>query len=167
MGRLEGDLGGLVAAEVGGVDVDAADHAGQGQADERPVVVLGGRVRLLGADTAATAGLPAVHDLALVAEGVRVELAGLGLEEVLAVGEELVVGRDDAAAQTPVGEVDQAREVELGVLVVGVGVTALVRLGVVGTRIEGLGPAHGSPVVSIGGTFLDCQEKPVNSSESL
>ena len=137
---LDGDGLRVVAAEVGGVDDDAADHAGGAEADERPVVVLVGGVRLVGRDAAAAAGLPAVHDLALVPEVLGVELGRLGLEQVLALGEELVVGGDHARAEAPVGEVGVLGEGEVGGAVVGVRVAAAERAGVTG---EGRQGAHG------------------------
>ena len=129
---LDGDRLRVVAAEVGGVDDEPAHHAGGAEAYEGPVVVLVGGVRLGGARTAPAAGLPAVHDLALVAEALGVELGGLRLEQVLALGEELVVGGDDTGAEPPVGEVDEVGEGEVGGAVVGVRVAAPVRARVAG-----------------------------------
>src|SRR5262249_59277155 len=51
------------------------------------------------------ARLPAVHDLALVAERVRPEHRLLRLDQVLPLGEQLVVGVDHAAAERPAGQV--------------------------------------------------------------
>ncbi|MGX1510300.1 hypothetical protein RKD44_001588 [Streptomyces collinus] len=131
-GALDGDGLRVVAAEVGGVDDDAADHAGGAEADQRPVVVLLGGPGLLGRDTAAPAGLPAVHDLALVPEVLGVELGGPGHQQVLALGEELVVGGDDTRAELPVGKVGVLGEGEVGGAVVRVRVAASVGLGVAG-----------------------------------
>lgn len=139
-GGLDGDGLRVVAPEVGGVDDDAAHHAGGAQAHQGPVVVVVGGVRHGGRDTPAAAGLPAVHDLALVAEVLGVELGGVGLEEVLALGEELVVGGDDARAQAPVGEVGVLREREVCGAVVRVRVAAAVGAGVTG---EGRDRVHG------------------------
>ena len=90
-----------------------------------------------GADATAAAGLPAVHDLALVAEVLRVELGGLGLQHVLALGEELVVGGDDTRAEPPVGEVGVVGEGEVRGAVVGVRVAAAVGAGVTGEGRDG------------------------------
>ena len=139
-GRLDRHRLRVVAAEVRGVDDDAADDAGRAQADERPVVVLVGGVRPVGRDTASTAGLPAVHDLALVPEVLGVELGGIGLEQVLALGEELVVRGDHARAQAPVGEVGVLGEAEVGGAVVRVRVATTEGAGVTG---EGRRGAHG------------------------
>ena len=79
---------------------------------------------LRGRDAAAAPGLPAVHDLALVAEVLGVELGGLGQQQVLALGEELVVGGDHTRAEPPVGEVGVVGEGEVGGAVVGVRVAA-------------------------------------------
>src|SRR5581483_7986554 len=49
--------------------------------------------------------LPAVHDLALVAERVRLEHRVFRLDQVLPLGEQLVVGVDHAAAERPPGQV--------------------------------------------------------------
>ena len=123
-GRLDTDRLRVVAAEVGGVDDDAPDHARHAEPDERPVVIVFGRVGGTRARAAPAAGLPAVHDLALVAEARRIEPGRPGDEEVLPLGEELVVGGDDSGAQPPVGQIDQRAEGELGGAVVGVGVAA-------------------------------------------
>ncbi len=131
-GALDADGGRVVAAEVGGVDDEAVYDAGHAEPDERPVVVPGGGVRGLGGGAAPAAGLPAVHDLALVAEALGVEARGLGPQQVLAFGEELVVGGDDARAQQPVGEVGQVGEGKRGGAVVGIGVAAAVGGGVAG-----------------------------------
>ncbi len=131
-GRLDGDRLRVVAAEVRGVDDQPAHHAGYTEAYERPVVVLVGGVRLGGARTAPAAGLPPVHDLALVPEALGVEFRGLRLEQVLALGEELVVGGDDATAEAPVGEVHEMSEGEVGGAVVGVRVASPVRVRVAG-----------------------------------
>ncbi len=55
-------------------------------------------------------GLPAVVDLALVAEFVWVEERFLGVDEVLALGEELVVGGAHAAAERSRGEIGKLGE---------------------------------------------------------
>src|SRR5204862_2986370 len=52
-----------------------------------------------------SARLPAVHNLALVAERVRPERRLLRLDQVLPLGEQLVVGVDHAAAERPAGQV--------------------------------------------------------------
>ena len=97
--RLDRHLGRVVAGEVRGVDHDAADHAGAAQPHDRAVAVpVAGRL-------AAPAGLPAVHDLALVTEGVRLEHRVLGFDQVLPVGEQLVVGGDHAAPERTGGQV--------------------------------------------------------------
>ncbi len=134
-GRLDRDALRVVAAEVRGVDDDAADDAGGAEPDQGPVVLVRGGERVGGVRAAPAAGLPAVHDLALVAEVLGVEDGALADEEVLALGEELVVGGDHARAETAVGEVDQFREGEVGGAVVGVRVTAAVRGRVVGVGI--------------------------------
>ncbi len=131
-GALDGDGLRVVAAEVGGVDDDAADDTGGAEADQGPVVVLLGGPGLLGRDTAPAAGLPAVHDLALVPEVLGVELGGLGHQQVLALGEELVVGGDDTRAELPVGKVGVLGEGKVGGAVVRVRVAASVGLGVAG-----------------------------------
>src|SRR6478609_5771309 len=87
--------------------------------------------------SASAAGLPAVHDLALVAEALGVEDGGLADQEVLTFGEELVVGRDHSGAETAVREVDQPGEGEVARAVVGVGVTTAVGGRVVGVRVAG------------------------------
>ncbi len=127
LGALDGHVLGVVAAEVGGVDDDAADDARHAQSDQRPVVVPGRRVRGVGGGAAAPAGLPAVHDLALVAEEIGVEAGGFGGEQVLALGEELVVGGDHGGAEPSVREVGQVGEGKVGAAVVGVRVAAGVR----------------------------------------
>ncbi len=109
-GALDGGRLGVVAGEVRGVHDHAADHAAHAEPDDRPVVVLVGRVRLLGADAAPALALPAVHDLALVAEGVRAELGGLGDQQVLRVREGVLVGGDHAGAEQAGGQVDQLGE---------------------------------------------------------
>ncbi len=132
-GGLYGDALRVVAAEVGGVHDQAADDAGGAEADDGPVVVLGGREGVVTVRAAAAAGLPAVHDLALVAEALGVEDGAFADQQVLALGEELVVGGDHARAEAAVGEVDQFGEGEVsGLAVVGVGVAAAVGRGVVG-----------------------------------
>ncbi len=138
-GALDGDPLRVVAAEVGGVDDHAVHDSRHTQADQRPVVVLGGRVRVPGAGAAPPPGLPTVHDLALVAEGVRPELGRARKQQVLPFGEQLVVGGEDRAAEPAVGEVDQAGEGELGGAVVGVGVAAPVRRGVGVGQLVGTG----------------------------
>ncbi len=149
---LDGDGLRVVAAEVCGVQDDAPDDAGRAEPDEGPVVVVGGGVGFGGADAPAAAGLPAVHDLALVAEVLRVEDGGLGLEEVLPLGEELVVGRDDARAEAAVGEVDEVGEGEVGGAVVGVRVAARVRVGVAGEAgYRGVRHGRGSFRGTVGG----------------
>ena len=145
-GGLDGGLGGLIAAEVGGVHVHGTDDPGQGQTDQRPVVVLRGGVGLLGVRATAASGLPAVHDLALVAEGIGVEHGRFGPEQVLTVGEEFVVGVHHGATEPAVGQVDQAVQVEFALPVVGVGVTAGVGLGIVDEGIETGSRTHGAPV---------------------
>lgn len=86
-------------------------------------------------------GLPAVHDLALVPEVLRVEDSPLAHQQVLPLREELVVGRDHPGPQPPVGEVDQVGggEVDSVGPVVAVRVTARVRRGIVGVRVVGVG----------------------------
>lgn len=96
-----------------------------------------GGVRVGGVAATAAAGLPAVHDLALVAEVLGAELGASGDEQVLPLGEELVVGGDHPGAQAPVGEVDEAREGQVGAAVVGVGIPSGVRLG--GAGVPGYG----------------------------
>ena len=93
--RLDRHLRRVVAGEVGRVDHDPAHHAAAAQAHDRAVA----------ARLAPPAGLPAVHDLALVAERVRPEHRVLGLDQVLPLGEQLVVGVDHAAAERPAGQV--------------------------------------------------------------
>ncbi len=100
----------VVAGEVRGVHHHAAHHARRAEPDDRPVVVLVVGVRLPGADAAPAAGLPAVHDLALVPEGVRAELGGRGDQQVLGVGEGVLVGGDHPGAEQPGGQVDQLGE---------------------------------------------------------
>src|SRR5690606_41828103 len=92
--------------------------------DQRPVVVVVRGPGLVRGGAAAAAGLPAVHDLALVAEVPRVELGALGQDQVLPLGEELVVGGDDRGAEPPVGEVGVPAEGKVGGAVVRVGVAA-------------------------------------------
>src|SRR5690606_16316947 len=104
-GRIAGDLGGLdggvrriVAPEPGGVDDHPADHAGQAEADDRPVV----------AGPAPAAGLPAVVDLALAAERAGLEGGPAGPDEALLLAERLVAGGDDGSAVAAEREVGQA-----------------------------------------------------------
>lgn len=82
-------------------------------------------------------GLPAVHDLALVPEVLGVELGPLGQEQVLALGEELVVGGDDPGPELPVGEVGVLGEGEVGAAVVRVRVAASVGVRVAGETGQG------------------------------
>jgi hypothetical protein len=92
---LERAVLGVVAAEEGGVDDDAAQHAGQTELDDARVV----------ARRAAPAALPAVHPLAAVGVLVLAPDRGLGLEQVLLLGEEVVVGPQHGAAEARGGEV--------------------------------------------------------------
>lgn len=101
---LDGGVGRVVAPEPGGVDHDAADHAGQAEPDQSPVV----------AGFAPPPGLPAVVDLALGTEGVRLEAGTAGADQALLLGEGLVVGRDDRPAERPQGEVGQCGELTHG-----------------------------------------------------
>src|SRR6266568_2788788 len=75
-----------------------------GEPDDGPVV----------AGLPAAAGLPAVVDLSLVAERVRVEHRRLRPDEVLPLGEQLIIGGDDAAADGAYGQVGQLGEVHGG-----------------------------------------------------
>ena len=93
---------GVVAAEVGGVDDDAARHAGQAEADDRPVVP-----RL-----AAAPRLPAVHPLADDGVPPLDEDGGRGFQEVLLGREEFVVRRQHGAAQALRREVHEVGEVD-------------------------------------------------------
>src|SRR5215470_19903579 len=101
---LDRDLRGVVAAKERGVHHDPAYHAWASEPHDR-VVVPG---------VTAAPGLPAVVDLALVAERAGCEPRRFGLDQVLLLGEELVVGVDDAAAERPGREIGQAREVRAG-----------------------------------------------------
>ncbi len=93
--RFDRHLGRVVAREVGGVDHDAAHDARAAEPHDRAVALaITGRL-------AATAGLPAVHDLALVPERMRLEHRVFGFDQVLPVGEQLVVGADNAGSQRP------------------------------------------------------------------
>ena len=92
---LDRHLGRVVAGEMGGVDHDAVHDAGAAEPHDRAVA----------AGLAPSAGLPTVHDLALVPEGVRQEHRVLGFDQVLALGEQFVVGMDHAAPQSPGGQV--------------------------------------------------------------
>ena len=93
---------GEVAAEEGGVDDDAADHARHAEPDDAPVVRVG--------PVAAPARLPAVHPLAAIGVLALAPDRRGGLEQVLLRGEELVVGRDDRAAEALRREIDQLGE---------------------------------------------------------
>ena len=84
-----------------------ADHPGDAEPHDRVVV----------AGLAPAAGLPPVVHLALVARSPRGEDGGLGPDEVLPLGEQLVVGVHDAAAERPRGQVGQRREVGHRVLI--------------------------------------------------
>ena len=95
---VDGDLGGVVALEPGGVHDNALDLSGDAETHDGGVVPADLVV-------AATAGLPAVVDLALVAELVRVEAGLVGGDEVLALGEGLVGGPDHGAGEGTAGEV--------------------------------------------------------------
>jgi hypothetical protein len=97
---LHGDLGRVIAAEVGGVDHDPMDDASAAQPNDRVVVPR----------VATAPGLPAVVDLAFVPEGLRRELRQPGLDQVLLLGEELVVGVGHAPAERSRSEIGQARE---------------------------------------------------------
>jgi hypothetical protein len=99
--RLDRHLGRIVAGEVRGVDHDAVHDAGAAEPDDRVVA----------AGLAAPAGLPAVHDLTLVPEGVRQEHRVLWFDQVLAVGEHFVVGVDHPAPERPGGQVRPLRGV--------------------------------------------------------
>ena len=103
---LDGDRLRVVAAEVGGVDDDAADHAGRAEPDQRPVVVLGGRPGLRRRETPRRRRVsqPSMI-LPLWPKCSGSNSARPGQQQVLALGEELVVGGDDAGAEPPVGEV--------------------------------------------------------------
>ncbi|GFN03909.1 hypothetical protein Smic_24650 [Streptomyces microflavus] len=71
-----------------------------------------------------------------MAEVLGVEDGAFAQEEVLALGEELVVGGDHARAEAAVGEVDEFGEGEVARLaVVGVRVAAAVGRGVIGVGI--------------------------------
>ena len=101
---LDGRVRRVVALEPGGVDDDAADHAGHAEADQRPVV----------AGAAAAGGLPPVVDLPFPPERRRGELGLPRVEEVLLLGERLVAGRDDRSAERADGQVREGREVREG-----------------------------------------------------
>jgi hypothetical protein len=91
--RLDRHLGRVVAGEVRGVDHDAAHHTGDAEPDDRAVAVS------TSGGLPAPPGLPAVHDLALVPERVRLEYRVPGLDQVLPIGEQLVVGVDHAGPE--------------------------------------------------------------------
>ncbi|GAA1354578.1 hypothetical protein GCM10009612_17250 [Streptomyces beijiangensis] len=74
-----------------------------------------------------------------MAEVLGVEDRPLTDQQVLALGEELVVGGDYTRSQPAVGEVDQFREGVLEGAVVGVRVASAVGGRVVGVRVLGLG----------------------------
>jgi hypothetical protein len=95
-GGLERAFGGVVAAEVRGIDDDAADLARQAEADDAPVIT----------GLAAAAGLPAVHPFAAVGVFVLLPHGRVRAQEVVLLGEELVVAEDRGAAVFLGGEVD-------------------------------------------------------------
>jgi hypothetical protein len=101
---LDGDLRRVVPGEERCVDDDAVDDPGDAQPHDRPVVP--------GFTTATS--LPAVVDLPLVTERIGLVLRRFGLDEVLPLGEELVVGADDAAAEPAAGQVGEDGEILLG-----------------------------------------------------
>jgi hypothetical protein len=90
----------VVSAEEGGVHHHPADDAGEAEADEAEVVAGG----------AAAARLPAVHPFAAVGVLVLEEDRGLRLEQVLLLGEEVVVGPDHGASEALGGEIDELGE---------------------------------------------------------
>src|SRR5215472_16061218 len=103
-GGLGRDLRRIVAAEERGVDDYAVHYALAAEPDDRPVVP----------GLTAAPGLPAVVNLALVAELRRRERRRVGLDQVLLLGEELVVGGDHAAAERPGREVGHGGEAGFG-----------------------------------------------------
>ena len=102
-GRLDRDLRRVVPAEVRGVHHDPVHHPRGAEPHDR--VVMPG--------LAAAPGLPAVVDLALVAERARGESRRLRLDQVLLLGEQLVVGEHHAPAQLAGSQVGQHGETGL------------------------------------------------------
>ena len=103
-GGLHRDEGRIVALEPRRVDHDAVDHTGSaephdGLIDPRPP---------------APPRLPAVIDLTLVPESGRLVLGGRGLDEVLTLGEQLVAGPDNRAAEISKCQVGHGGEVWSG-----------------------------------------------------
>ncbi len=97
---LEGCIGRVVSEEVRGVDVEPANAPRYPEFDDAPVVPV----------PTLSAALPAIHPLPAVGELVRQEDGGFGLHQVLALGEEVVIGGDGFATHGRGGEVDQADE---------------------------------------------------------
>src|SRR4029077_4204382 len=98
--RLDGASLGRIADEVTGVHDDAADVSRESQADDAPVV----------ARLAPAPRLPAVHPFPAVRVLVLPEDRPRRLEKALLRPEELVVRRDDRAADALGGEVDEIGE---------------------------------------------------------
>src|SRR5207237_10070570 len=82
-------------------DYDAADHARHAEPDHAPVV----------ARVPAAPGLPAVHPLAAIGIDVVLPLGGARAQEVLLVGEELVVARDRGATEILAREIGQLEKI--------------------------------------------------------
>src|SRR5262249_12191753 len=104
--RLDGGMRWMVAREPGGVDDHAADHPGEPEPYDRPVV----------AGRSPPARLPAVVLLALRAEGVLAEAGRARIHEVLLGGERLVARRHDRATEGAQGEVGQCGEAHVPLL---------------------------------------------------
>ena len=103
--RLDGHERRVVAGEVSGVHDDAVHDARCPQSHDRPVVTA--------FVTAATSLPPVVH-LSLVAEVLGIEQRSIGLDQVLALGEQLVVRCGDAAAERPRSQIGQRGEIGSG-----------------------------------------------------
>ncbi len=90
-GGLDGDERRIVALEPRGVDDDAVDDTRRAEPDDR----------LIDSRLPPPSCLPAVVDLTLVTERRGLILRRGCLDQVLCLGEEVVVGPHDGAAQVP------------------------------------------------------------------
>lgn len=87
----------MIAEEVIGIHVDMLDDSTQSQLNDTPIMPGG----------AAATGLPSVHPFATVGIFIGNEDSATRLEEILLLGEELIVCEKRDAADTRCGKIDK------------------------------------------------------------